>query len=93
MTDSNQHFRPDRRVHARAGVKEKGHLWEEIVRYDRAGKWYIEVEGARKQVSLREAALRAVELEDQGGEILLGVTGGNQFDAAIRPYRARRGRA
>lgn len=73
----------DRRVHASA-------MGEEIVRYDRAGKWYIELvspsldAGLRKHVGIGEAVSRALELRDQGGEIHLNLPGGGFFDARVR---------
>lgn len=74
----------DRRVHA-------SHFeGEEIVRYDRAGKWYIELvepsrdAPARKPVKIAEAVSRAVQLVEQGGEVHLGLQGGGMFDAMYR---------
>lgn len=73
----------DRRVHASA----EG---EEIVRYDRAGKWYIELvepsphAPARQAVKIAQAVSRAVELVEQGGEVHLGLYGGGMFDAMYR---------
>lgn len=70
----------DRTVHA---IHPSG---EQIVRYDRAGKWYIELvppsvdAPRRKHVGVREAARRARELREQGGEILVGLHGGQMFD-------------
>lgn len=73
----------NRRVHASG--------WgEEVVRYDRQGKWYIELvppspdAPLRKAIPIREAVQRAIELRDQGGTIHLGVPGGNRFDSMIK---------
>lgn len=70
----------DRRVHAEYGE-------EQIVRYDRAGKWYIEFSPARmrpaRHVTVRAAACRAVELQEAGGVIHFGVPGGGSFDRAV----------
>jgi hypothetical protein len=74
----------DRRVHA-------SHIeGEEIVRYDRQGKWYIEIVPPsphapwRRQVPISTAAARAKELEKMGGTIHFGVQGGNNFDRKVR---------
>lgn len=55
----------------------------EIVRYDRAGKWYLEfTDGrARKPLSLRAAAELAGAHDAQA---LLGRPGGLRFDAKVR---------
>lgn len=53
----------------------------EIVRYDRAGKWYVEWPTNRYQVSLREAARLA---SMPGASAFLGRSGGLRFDAAMR---------
>lgn len=51
-----------------------------IVRYERAGKWYVEPDGGkRRSVKLAEAALLAV-----AGRPLLGRAGGQAFDAQVR---------
>jgi len=51
-----------------------------IVRYDRAGKWYLEPEGGkRRRLSLHEAARMAAL-----GTVRLGQPGGTMFDAAVR---------
>lgn len=64
----------DRTVHARSGELE-------IVRYDRAGKWYVEFDPPRMRpafrVSLREAASLAV---DRRAEVFFGKPGGGSFD-------------
>jgi hypothetical protein len=84
MHDRNT--RDDRTVHA---VTYKG---VEIVRYDRAGKWYIEwpdeVRGVgarmRSQATLSAAAKMAVEY---GQRIIFGLPGGAAFDAKVRRLR------
>lgn len=63
---------------------------EEIVRYNRAGKWYIELVSPsvdapkRKQVTIAQAARRAEVLAEQGGEIHLRRPGGTSFDRLVR---------
>lgn len=78
----------DRKVHA------EDPAGEQIVRYDRAGKWYIELvepsmhAPARKQIDIGEAVDRAFELEDMGtGKIHLGLPGGRRFDHLVRERR------
>lgn len=69
---------PDRRVHATTSTG------GEIVRYDRAGKWYHEHTGdprKRQRVSLVEA-VRIASLPGSTPE--LGIPGGQLFDAWIR---------
>lgn len=61
---------------------------EQIVRYDRAGKWFIEFSPPRmrpaRHVTVREAARRAVEMKEEGGTIFFGRSGGGSFDRAVR---------
>jgi hypothetical protein len=65
-------------------------MGEEVVRYDRAGKWYIELvepspdAPARQRVSLRAAARRAAELVDMAGTVHWGRPGGSSFDLNVR---------
>lgn len=68
----------DRRVHARMpnGV--------EVVRYDRAGKWYEESEGQRKHIGINQAVDDALL---PGAYVFLGVPGGQTFDAKVRRRR------
>jgi hypothetical protein len=70
----------DRRVHAAC----EGF---EVVRYERAGKWYIEplLDGRRRErVSIGEAARRAVYARDPlGGVIHIGLPGGQTFDRLV----------
>lgn len=75
----------DRRVHAVAGE------WQ-LVRYDRAGKWYEEYEPARGRsadaITVRLAAMLAVRKErEEGGWIYLGVPGGRRFDQLVEVER------
>jgi hypothetical protein len=72
----------DRTVHA---------AWEqmEVVRYDRAGKWYLEPVGfpnlPRQHVGVREAARYALWAADtQYGWIKTELPGGAAFDRAVR---------
>jgi hypothetical protein len=65
----------DRRLHGRVGHGE-------IVRYDRAGKWYVEWPGStRYHVTLAEAVDLATGFK---GAAYLGIPGGGRFDAAVR---------
>ena len=77
----------DRTVHAR-------YPGMEIVRYDRAGKWYLEPVAAplrRQQVTLRVAAAQAVwGANNKGGVVLFGRPGGLRFDALVRVRDAAR---
>lgn len=70
----------DRTVHAISGHEQP----YELVRYDRAGKWYIEGPSRRTSVSLAEA----VEFADQwwrtGGTPYIGRRGGSRFDSLLR---------
>jgi hypothetical protein len=71
---------PDRRVH---GYAADG---SEIVRYDRAGKWYVEPtrRGARRLITCSEAAQMAYY-----GQVRLGLVGGTAFDARYLRLKAR----
>lgn len=74
----SEHTTPtDRTVHASFG-----HL--EIVRYDRAGKWYVEGEPKRSPVSMLRAAHLARSWRGIGGKVFFGLPGGKKFDAAVR---------
>lgn len=72
----------DRRVHAR---------WEqmEVVRYDRAGKWYLEPtdkRAPRQQVTIQGAADYAIWAEEnRHGEVFFDVPGGGAFDRLLGP--------
>lgn len=58
---------------------------EDIVRYERAGSWYIELSsGKRRRVTVAEAARRALELASMGGSVHLGLPGGGRFDQLVR---------
>lgn len=64
----------DRTVHA------KTVRGTEVVRYDRAGKWFVEgVDGWRHRVSLADAVRLATQPD---AEVFLGRPGGGRFDAA-----------
>jgi hypothetical protein len=71
---------PDRTVHA-------SNSEAEVVRYDRAGKWYIEPRDPslqRQHVTVKQAAQYAVWMaENANGVIHSGVPGGGSFDRAI----------
>lgn len=61
----------------------------EIVRYDRAGKWYIEYppdsDKKRRRVTLDDAAKAAI-----AGKVVLGRYGGARFDARVRALQGGR---
>ena len=65
----------DRQVHAKCPTFE-------VVRYNRAGKWYVEssAKGSRELVMIQEAARRAQAAVILGGEINYGLPGGRTFD-------------
>lgn len=73
--DHRARLTADRKVH---GVSPDG---AEIVRYDRAGKWYLEhpISGERRKVTVAEAAALAVQ-----GHAFLGIVGGQLFDFRVR---------
>ena len=67
----------------------------EIVRYDRAGKWYIEIAAdygrpglpaERFHVGVREAASRAHALRERGGVVNFGLPGGRSFDIMVKTH-------
>lgn len=73
----------DRTVYAR------GADGRQVVRYDRAGKWFIEwpadqLKAARK-VTLRDAVAETVTIASEGGgDVRWGLPGGQMFYAALR---------
>lgn len=78
MTDQ-KHSLPDRRVHA-----EGPNGCFAVVRYELAGKWYVEdPAGRRRRVSLAEAAEEALLARNSGGILLTGVPGGAAFDHKV----------
>jgi|JI10StandDraft_1071094.scaffolds.fasta_scaffold14615_9 hypothetical protein len=74
----------DRTVHAKVPSR-GGHL--ELVRYDRAGKWYIEgtlpEHGLRSSVSVQEAISCARKWMRRGGSHYAGLPGGQVFDRGV----------
>lgn len=59
----------------------------EVVRYDRAGKWWLEAKRPMipaRPVPLRVAVQVAVDLWEDGGTIHLRRPGGTVFDARVR---------
>lgn len=70
----------DRRVHA-------ANHHTEVVRYDRAGKWYIEPRDRslpRQRVTVGDAVRHALWLyEHDGGMLKQGVPGGGTFDRLV----------
>lgn len=80
-----QRLSGDRTVHAKT---EDG----EIVRYDRAGKWYIEWDnGERTQITVKEAANWVVIVADDA-TINFGLPGGSAFDRHVMRITNRRSR-
>lgn len=69
----------DRTVHAFGEVLE-------VVRYDRAGKWYIEskVGQPRQAVTIKQAVSIGDNLWRNGGSINFGRKGGSTFDRMVR---------
>ena len=68
----------DRTVH---GHTMNGH---EIVRYDRAGKWYVEPQDDKR---LAVTVIHAASLAALG-DFTPGLPGGKRFDALVRARRA-----
>ena len=64
----------NRRVHAVTAER-----WE-VVRYDRAGKWYVEYPDHRLPITIGDAALFATA---RGAEAFLGRPGGSRFDSLV----------
>lgn len=81
---------PDRRVHV------SHPSGEQIVRYERQGKWFIEVihpdpaSCSRTQVTIDEAVERALELTSQFGLIFWGTKGGAAFERKFKEAHRRR---
>lgn len=76
---------PDRRVHAKVPIPveagpEFGGEFAEIVRYERAGKWYYESPVLRRQLALDEA----VQFVEEESQVQFGVPGGSAFDRRVR---------
>ena len=74
---------PDRRVHAQSGECQ-------IVRYERAGKWYMEWDPPRlrpaRALTVDDAALAAWRMrrETPAATIYFGVPGGQVFERRVR---------
>jgi len=69
---------PDRRIHASLPDG------SEVVRYDRAGKWFHEGPGLRSRLTLGQAAILA---SSPGAIVRSGVPGGGLFDLRVRKAR------
>lgn len=69
----------DRRVHARlAGTH------AEVVRYERAGKWYLEYPGgSRYRLAFSKAVAHGRVAKSGGGQVFLGLPGGSKWDEAV----------
>lgn len=66
----------------------------EVVRYDRAGKWYLEPVDPKQMlpcqhVTVEGAAQYAVWLHGNGGEIFFDLPGGRRFDRIVRTKMVR----
>lgn len=72
---------PDRTVHAQATNG------DELVRYDRAGKWFLEWSGGRRRVLFAEAVALASR---PGMQVHLGKPGGAAFDRYVSAVLLRR---
>lgn len=70
----------DRTVHGLNAAREA-----EVVRYERAGKWYLEPKDGSRRTPLTLA--QAVETA-AAGHVLLGRAGGLAFDAKYRRHAA-----
>lgn len=69
----------DRTVHATSSTG------DEVVRYDRAGRWWLErADGTRAPLRLTTAVAEAIVIARTGGRVHLGRLGGGRFDAAYR---------
>jgi hypothetical protein len=65
------------------------HAWGdsgEVVRYDRAGKWYFEPkDGPRRLLGVSDAAIKALWLwYHDNGSVNFGLAGGGMFDQMVR---------
>lgn len=73
--------RDDRRVHAFGDSAE-------VVRYDRAGKWFIESKIGlvpARRVSINDAVDKAMRLwYEDNGSVNFGLPGGSAFDKKVR---------
>lgn len=80
---------PDRRVHCTI-VPPTGGPRIEIVRYERAGKWWYESGKQREPLTLKKAAKFA---SDERPAVIWheGVPGGSRFDALVRQARGSSG--
>ena len=70
----------DRTVHA-------SYPGMEIVRYDRAGKWYLEPTDPRlkrQHVTIKQAVGSALWALGNGGQVFFGRSGGSRFDTLVR---------
>lgn len=74
--NTQERYETDRRVHAVTPL-----LGVEVVRYDRSGKWWIELGDDRQRVTIDEA-VAYVHLTD--AEVRFGVRGGAAFDRRVR---------
>lgn len=77
----------DRTVHAACDC-------QEVVRYNRAGKWWIEMrDGTRYPSSLAEAVSEAIGCEMCDGVIFFDRPGGTTFDRKVKAQLTSRGRS
>lgn len=76
----------DRSVHARLADG------SEVVRYDRAGKYFLESpDGSRERITLGKAVQHAFTARDNDGRVFLDQPGGQSFDALFRRLDRVRG--
>lgn len=65
----------------------------QVVRYDKAGKWWIEYQPhmlrSARPVSISEAVAVALDCERDGGVIHLCRSGGRAFDRMVRKAKAK----
>lgn len=73
---------------------------EQIVRYQKAGKYWIEFIPPKfrsaEEVSIKQAVLRALFLKGEGGRIFFGRPGGSAFDREVKkwmPAESSKGKA
>lgn len=77
MPDRSLEASRDRRVHARLVTG------AEVVRYNRAGKWYLEYEDGKKRYRLTVGDAVALAVRPLS-EVFYGLPGGEAFDRKVR---------
>lgn len=91
----------DRKIHARTAPHPNLNSLV-LVRYNRGGKWFIEMEQTHSArplspkpapptaITVSDAALIAEKWEARGGTVFEGTPGGQVFDRKVRGLRAER---